>query len=230
VRPARLVSGAPAAQLPGLPVLGIHLRIAVVLPGLLRLHPPLPRRRMRGLPPDHRGEERALPAVLAAGRDHRRRAAPARPGGLPARWLPAAVVRRDEPARQHRPAARRPRTRVSPARRPAGQTQLELPAPGESRHFDKAHWVASAITGPALLQTRHIAAGLAGTRGWNPRIITETGRALAVILASHQAGDMIAWSALPPALRPGTSASPGPPRSSRSPGCCTTTGSPPSRP
>jgi len=85
---------------------------------------------------------------------------------------------------------------------PPGQTQLELPAPGESRHFDKAHWVASAITGPALLQTRHIAAGLAGTRGWNPRIITETGRALAVVLASHQAGDMIAWSALPPALRP----------------------------
>jgi hypothetical protein len=85
---------------------------------------------------------------------------------------------------------------------PPGQTQPELPAPGESRHFDKAHWVASAITGPALQQTRHIAAQLAGTRGWNPRIITETGRALAVILASHQAGDMIAWSALPPALRP----------------------------
>ena len=65
-----------------------------------------------------------------------------------------------------------------------------------------SHWVASAITGPALLQTRHIAAELAGTRGWNPRIVIETGRALAVILASHQAGDMIAWSALPPALRP----------------------------
>jgi integrase len=83
---------------------------------------------------------------------------------------------------------------------PPGQTQLELPAPGESRHFDKAHWVASAITGPALRQTRHIAAELAGTRGWNPRIITETGRALAVVLASHQAGDMIAWSGLSPAL------------------------------
>jgi hypothetical protein len=83
-----------------------------------------------------------------------------------------------------------------------GETQLELPAPGESRHFGKAHWVASSITGPALDQARHIAAELAATRGWNPRIITETGRALAVILASHQAGDMIAWSALPPALRP----------------------------
>jgi hypothetical protein len=82
------------------------------------------------------------------------------------------------------------------------QKHLELPAPGESRHFDKAHWVASKITSPALLQTRHIAAGLAAARGWNPRIITETGRALAVVLASHQAGDMIAWSALPPALRP----------------------------
>ena len=82
-----------------------------------------------------------------------------------------------------------------------GETQLELPAPGESRHFDKAHWVAASITGEALQRTRHIAAELAATRGWNTRIITETGRALAVILASHQAGDMIAWSALPPALR-----------------------------
>ncbi len=71
---------------------------------------------------------------------------------------------------------------------PPGQTQLELPAPGESRHFDKAYWVASAITGPALLQTRHIAAALAGTRGWNPRIVIETGRALAVILAAIRPG------------------------------------------
>jgi hypothetical protein len=31
-------------------------------------------------------------------------------------------------------------------------------------------------------------------------MITETGRALAVMLASHQSGDMIAWSQLPPAL------------------------------
>ena len=82
-----------------------------------------------------------------------------------------------------------------------GETQLELPAPGESRHFDKAHWVAASITGEALQRTRHIAAELAAARGWNTRIITETGRALAVILASHQAGDMIAWSALRPALR-----------------------------
>src|SRR5260370_4665562 len=99
-----------------------------------------------------------------------------------------------------RPAA--PAPGLPPPAAGPGETQLELPAPGESRHFDKAHWVASAITGPALLQTRHIAAELAATRGWNPRIITETSRALAVILASHQAGDMIAWSALPPALRP----------------------------
>jgi hypothetical protein len=84
---------------------------------------------------------------------------------------------------------------------PAAGTQLQLCAPGESRHFDKPHWVASAITGHALAQTRHIAADLAGTRGWTPRIITETGRALAVILADHIPGDMIAWSALPAALR-----------------------------
>src|SRR6266487_1960684 len=92
-------------------------------------------------------------------------------------------------------AAEHPR---SPA--PAAGTQLQLCAPGESRHFDKAHWVPSAITGPALARTRHIAADLAGTRGWNPRIVTETGRALAVILADHIPGDMIAWSALSPAL------------------------------
>src|SRR5260370_1890601 len=79
-------------------------------------------------------------------------------------------------------------------------TLLQLPIPGESLHFDKAHWVASAITNRALQQARHIAAELAGSRGWNPRIVTETGRALAVVLAGHQAGDMIAWSALSPAL------------------------------
>jgi integrase len=93
------------------------------------------------------------------------------------------------------PAAGRPQP---PA--PAGGTQLQLPIPGESLHFDKAHWVASAITNQALQQARRIAAELAGTRGWNPRIVIETGRALAVVLAGHQAGDMIAWSALPAAL------------------------------
>jgi hypothetical protein len=83
---------------------------------------------------------------------------------------------------------------------PAGGTQLQLCVPGESRHFDKAHWVASNIAGEALQQARHIAAGLAATRGWNTRISTETGRALAVVLADHIPGDMIAWSALSPAL------------------------------
>ncbi|MDQ1743571.1 MAG: hypothetical protein QOE23_1910 [Pseudonocardiales bacterium] len=81
-----------------------------------------------------------------------------------------------------------------------GGTQLQLPIPGESLHFDKAHWVASALTSQALEQARHIAAELAGTRGWNRRIVTETGRALAVVLAAHLPGDMIAWSALSPAL------------------------------
>ena len=83
---------------------------------------------------------------------------------------------------------------------PAGGTQLQLRVPGESLHFDKPHWVASAITSPALAQTRHIAAELAATRGWNARIVIETGRALAVVLADHAPGDLIAWSGLSPAL------------------------------
>ena len=86
---------------------------------------------------------------------------------------------------------------------PAGQaagTQLELRAPGESRHFDARHWVASRIDGEALALTRRIASGLAETRGWNARIVIETGRALAVVLADHTPGDMIAWSGLSPAL------------------------------
>jgi integrase len=89
--------------------------------------------------------------------------------------------------------------RPQPAAPDAG-TQLQLRIPGESRHFDARHWVASNITGEALQQARHIAAELAGTRGWNSRIITETGRALAVVLADHIPGDMIAWSGLSPAL------------------------------
>ncbi len=85
-------------------------------------------------------------------------------------------------------------------RPPAAGTQLQLPIPGESLHFDRAHWVASAISNQALRQARHIAAEPAAARGWNPRIVTETGRALAVVLAGHIPGDLIAWSALPPAL------------------------------
>ncbi|HMI23141.1 MAG TPA: hypothetical protein VK594_01510, partial [Streptosporangiaceae bacterium] len=83
---------------------------------------------------------------------------------------------------------------------PAAGTQLELRAPGESRHFDARHWVAGRIDGEALALTRRIASGLAETRGWNARIVIETGRALAVVLADHAPGDMIAWSGLSPAL------------------------------
>jgi hypothetical protein len=82
----------------------------------------------------------------------------------------------------------------------SGWTQLQLSAPGGSLHFDKRHWAASAVTGPALEQAGRIAANLAGARGWNDRIIIETSRALAVVLAGHQPGDMIAWSQLPAAL------------------------------
>ena len=97
-----------------------------------------------------------------------------------------------------RPAARAATLPQPPA--PGRGTQLQLGIPGESRHFDKAHWVASSITGQALQQARRIAAELAATRGWNPRIVTETGRALAVVLADHIPGEMISWSALSPAL------------------------------
>jgi hypothetical protein len=83
---------------------------------------------------------------------------------------------------------------------PAAWTQLELRAPGESRHFDARHWAASRIDGEALERARRIASELAATRGWNARIVIETGRALAVVLADHTPGDMITWSQLPPAL------------------------------
>jgi hypothetical protein len=81
-----------------------------------------------------------------------------------------------------------------------GRAQLQLSAPGEPLHFDKRHRTASAVTGPALEQARRIAASLADARGWNDRIITETNRALAVVPATHQPADMVAWSQLPAAL------------------------------
>ena len=81
-----------------------------------------------------------------------------------------------------------------------GWIQLQLSAPGESLHSGKRHWTAPAITSPALEQARRIARNLAGARGWNDRIIAEASRALAVALAGHQPGDMIAWSQLPAAL------------------------------
>ncbi len=83
---------------------------------------------------------------------------------------------------------------------PTGWTQLELRAPGESRCFDARHWAASTITNQALALTRRIASELAETRGWNTRIVIETGRALAVVLAGHMPGDLIAWSWLSSAL------------------------------
>jgi hypothetical protein len=69
----------------------------------------------------------------------------------------------------------RPAPPEGPAPRAAapGWTQLQLSAPGESLDFDKRHWAAAAITGPALEQARHIARNLAGARGWNDRIIAE---------------------------------------------------------
>jgi hypothetical protein len=155
---------------------------------------------MRRLPAHHRGEERALPIVLAAGRHRRGRPPQDHPGRLPA-WRRSALSFAGMNRIGHacpRPAARAAALPRPPA--PAGGTQLQMRGPGESRHFDKAHRVASKITGGALQQARHIAAELAATRGWNTRIITETGRALAVVLADHTPGDMIAWSELSPAL------------------------------
>src|SRR2546429_351791 len=82
--------------------------------------------------------------------------------------------------------------------RTAGPVMTSPPAmaPAESRHCDARHWAASRIDGEALALTRRIASELAATRGWNARIVTETGRAL----ADHAPGDMIAWSGLSPAL------------------------------
>jgi len=98
------------------------------------------------------------------------------------------------------PATGATAARPPPPAGPAAGTQLELRIPGESRHFDARHWVASRIDSEALALTRRIASELAQTRGWNARIVIETGRALAVVLAGHTPGDMIAWSQLPPAL------------------------------
>ena len=83
-----------------------------------------------------------------------------------------------------------------------GWEQLELSAPGQSRLFHSRHWTAASVSNPALEQARAIASRLGETRGWNPRIQAETGRALAVMLASHAPGEKIPWSAIEPALRP----------------------------
>ena len=53
------------------------------------------------------------------------------------------------------PARQAPPQGPAPPAPASGWTQLQLSAPGESLHFDKRHWAASAITGPALQQARH---------------------------------------------------------------------------
>ena len=80
--------------------------------------------------------------------------------------------------------------------------QLKLFPLGGSALSGKRHWVASAITNEALELTRRIAADLAEIRGWNPRIVIQTDRALAVVLAEHDGTGLIAWSDLSPALQP----------------------------
>ena len=63
--------------------------------------------------------------------------------------------------RQHRAGTEATAAGPLPPAGPAAGTQLELRAPGESRHFDARHWVASRIDGEALALTRRIASGLA---------------------------------------------------------------------
>ena len=71
------------------------------------------------------------------------------------------------------PARQAPPDGPAPPAAASGWTQLQLSAPGESLHFDKRHWAASAITGPALEQARRIARTwpppAAGTTGSSPR-------------------------------------------------------------
>jgi hypothetical protein len=64
----------------------------------------------------------------------------------------------------------------------------------------QTRWVASTIN-EALELTRRTAAELAEIRGWNPKIVIQTDRALAVVLAEHDTG-LIAWSDLSPTLQP----------------------------
>jgi hypothetical protein len=67
-----------------------------------------------------------------------------------------------------------------PIRPPAGtdQMQLKLFPLGESWLAGRRHWVASTITNEALELTRRIAGELGEIRGWSPRIVIETNRAL----------------------------------------------------
>jgi hypothetical protein len=139
--------------------------------------------------------------VLAPGRHHRFGPTQDHCGRLPTDRIPAALAGGHEPSRPYRSRPRDCGGRTRPPLVTPGWTQLHLRTPGESRLCDKRHWSASNITNEALLRTRHIARELAETRGWNARIVIETGRALAVVLAEHHTGDLIAFSELSPALR-----------------------------
>ena len=170
--------------------------IAIVVPELMTnaLRHALPRvRRYRPRRPIRLGLLQPGPWVLCAVADPGKTAPAPRTLGSSTR-----------PAADCTSSARSATSGAAPRPPPAAWTQLELRAPGDSRRFDARHWAASTIDGEALALTRRIASELAGTRGWNARIVIETGRALAVVLADHAPGDIIAWSGLPPALSKAT--------------------------
>ena len=133
--------------------------------------------------------------IAAAGR---RRLTPADFAG--SRIL-AAVPGGHEPPGQHRPGPAGPAGRSRPAGR---RVRLDPAAAERTRRIAALRQaplgrLGDHRPGPGAGQA-HRRRNLAAARGWNDRIITETSRALAVVLAGYQPGDMIAWSQLPAAL------------------------------
>ena len=161
--------------------MGAVLRFAVLLPGLLRLRPPLCPGQCEGCRRNiavKKGQCRLC--WLQAGLDHRRQAQ-AHAGRLRAHRLLAAVAVWHEPLGNTGPAPAAPA--AEPPRRPAAAGRswncaLPVNRGGSTTPLGRLE---ASPTRPCL--TRRIACELAETRGWNTRIVIETGRALAVVLA-----------------------------------------------
>jgi len=184
-----------------------------MLPCLLHLPQPPPRRPVRGLPPSDRGQNgycrlcrlQALDDAKAAGKT-----AISEPflHNLRCPQLFFARMHRDHYRRPGRALlgkqgrrGLRPQPMAQPlAASPDGdQLRLPLEVRRDYSRFTRARH--ADLTNPTLIRAQRVAASFGESRGWSHWLVNDVDRALVILLSGHIDGDKIRFSELFPVLR-----------------------------